>query len=249
MFDGIYSVALALNNGQQQHEIIANNLANLNSAGFRKTLLSFNQAPSPNSGAGAGASASAGRGNQLGKPEAKSVIDFTPGPLRQTERPLDVAIAGDGFFSVQGPEATRYTRNGSFQLAADGSLVTADGHPLLSGGRPLQLPPQTDINQIKVAADGSLSVGGTPLGRIELIDFADKSRLRSVGSASFRAPPDASTTTPSGKLVQGSLEMANTNAVTEMVQLIVTSRHFEASQRVLRTIAETIEKSTNSDRG
>ncbi len=244
MFNGIYSSATALNAASWQHETVANNLANLNVAGFRRSLLVLQQREGGQASANPGSPINDIRGNEI----IRSVIDFSPGAHRHTGRSLDVAIQGDGFFVVQGPDSVLYTRNGSFQVADDRTLVTANGYPVLNNGTPLQLPPDIDASSLVIGSDGSIRADNTPIGKLELVDIDDRQALTPHGSAQFAGPPGLATAPSDSTLVQGSLEMANTQGVAEMIQLIVASRQFESAQRALRTISDSIEQFTNMDR-
>jgi len=243
MFNGIYSSATALNTASISHEIVANNLANVNSAGFRRTLLAVQERPQNQADIAENSDAAIIRGNQI----SRVVVDFSPGSFRSTGRNLDLAINGEGFFSVEGPQSTLYTRNGFFQVNQDRELVTADGFPVLASGSTIQLPSGFDASQLEIQADGTIRAGENQLGKLDIVDFQDKSLLRPVGTANFLAPPNVETKTADGAVVQGSLELANTQAVSEMIQMIMGSRHFESAQRALRTIADSIEKYTNMD--
>lgn len=244
MIPGIYSSANALNFQIRQQEAIAHNLANVNTVGFRRTVLTVEQMAKQ----GGDLTATAG------KPTTESVvrekIDFSHGPTVRTDRALDFALDGDGFFSVQaeradGSKHTLYTRSGHFHLNASQQLVTGDGHLVLSGGGPLTFP--TGDQEITVDREGNVRSDQALMGKLDIVHFDNKELLHPVGAALFSAPPDAQPTSSTASVVQYSLESANTSAVAEMVLMIAGMRSFEATQRTMRTVDEALRQYINMD--
>jgi len=158
--------------------------------------------------------------------------DLSQGTIRSTGNPLDVAIQGEGFFAVQGPSGTLYTRDGAFQLGGDGSLVTAEGYRVLgAGGGPLVFDPQGE--QPSIAADGTIRVGETALGQIGVFSFGDPEALRKVGDNLYE--PNGQATGPfTGEVVQGALEGSNVRPVIELTRLLEISRAYESATRFVR---------------
>lgn len=162
-------------------------------------------------------------------------IDLAQGVVQPTGNALDLALSGKGFFAVQSPGGPLYTRNGSFHLAADGSLVTSDGYPVSGmGGAPIRL--QTSA-AIEVAGDGTVRQNGTVVGQLQVVDFPGGSGLAKQGNNYFRsaskspAPAaDAATT-----VQQGKLEASNTGTAESAVRLISIMRQFEMLQKAAST--------------
>jgi flagellar basal body rod protein FlgG len=165
-------------------------------------------------------------------------IDFRPGVIASTGRDLDVAIDGPGFFAIQTPSGTRYTRNGHFQRRADGTMVTADGMPILGDSGPIKL----GSGEIEVLPDGTVTVAGAAAGRLQVVDFADYQGLQREEAGRFR-PATGLASTPAGqRLVRGgALEQANVSVVDRMASLSEVSRGFEALQRGLALMANDID--------
>jgi flagellar basal-body rod protein FlgF len=158
--------------------------------------------------------------------------NMSQGALTHTGEPLDVAIEGAGFFTVQGPNGPLYTRDGSFQMDATGQLLTGAGDPVLNnGGAPIVFDTQGDRPQI--GADGAISIGGTEVGRIGVVAFDNMRGLEKVGD-NLWAQGSAVTTTFDGKVVQGAVEGSNVNPVRELTRIIEISRAYESAARIVR---------------
>lgn len=220
---------------ERQLDVVANNVANVGTDGFRGERLAFRESMSRASQTGP--TPTTLRYTEL----EESRVDLTEGALRETGNPLDLAISGgDSFFTVQTPEGERYTRAGSFVVGANGVVQTHDGFPLIADGPRDQprsaiiVPPGT--TQISVAPDGTLSAGEQAIGRVGLARFARSSDIVSAGGAMYDARPGASVTrVTDGSMVQGFLETANVGPITGMNELITASRTFESFQRVIQT--------------
>jgi flagellar basal body rod protein FlgG len=219
---------------ERNHEIIATNLANAGLPGYRR------QVPSVESFGDILLATGDGQ-PQMGLAMQASVAqsDFTPGQLVHTGRPLDVALRGDGFFVLQGPRGPVYTRNGVFQLNGSGELQTMAGLPVRGAGGPITIPP--DAKDIVIRSDGSVVAGSGEVGRLELAHFQDPRQLVRVGESLFHAPAGVRPESGSTTVEQHYREMSNVSVVDEMVQMIAGMRHYEASQRALRTISESIQ--------
>jgi len=241
MLAGLYSAATGMNAAAERHEIIARNLAHAAVPGFRRQLLvsqtfesAIDGAFQPPSGREAWGVATKG-----------AVTDFGQGTLLRTDQPLDVAIDGSGFFAVRTPDGqVLYTRNGSFERSATGDLVTSEGYPVEGEGGAISIPPETPLNRITIGTDGSVSADGVQIGKLQLVDFADPTKLQPVGATMFAAK-DLESSAATGRVVQGAREQANVSAVEELIAMLVGMRHYEASQRALRSIAETVGQNTN----
>jgi flagellar basal-body rod protein FlgG len=169
------------------------------------------------------------------------IIDYAPGTVSQTGNNLDLAIDGDGFFVVSTPGGPAYTRQGNFRLSSDGTLVTADGYPVMGQGGAIRVQgSRVDIN-----GQGVVTVDGNPAGTITVVDFPRPYNLTKSASALFSATdpkmiPQAAT----GAVRQGHLEGSNVETISEMVQMIETSRYYEACAKVIRGFDDMTAKAT-----
>jgi len=249
--------------GQQTHiDNLSNNLANVNTAGFKKSRTNFEdllyQEIRP-----AGAITSTGlnhpTGIQLGMGTRVVGTEklFAQGNFQQTENSLDVVIQGDGFFQVMLPsDEIAYTRNGSFKLDSDGNLANSNGYYLEP-----QITIPEDAQQIMISEDGTVSVmlpgevDPAEVGNIEISSFINPSGLRAQGKNLFL--PSASSGDPIngvpgeenlGSLVQGMLEMSNVNLVEEMVNLITGQRAYEINSKAIQTSDEMLQIVNNLKR-
>ena len=158
--------------------------------------------------------------------------DFSQGLLEPTNNPLDFALSGKGFFVVKGTSGPLYTRNGSFQVSGDGTLVTAEGYPLLdSNGQPIKVDPAQPVD---VALDGSIRQKGKVVGTLKLVEFKDPSVLAKQGNNYFRSDDTQAPTAATGVQVhQGKIESSNISASQAAVRLVSVMRQFEMMQKAV----------------
>jgi flagellar basal-body rod protein FlgG len=187
---------------------------------------------------------------QLGPQIGVSQLDLAAGPIQETSNPLDVAIAGTGFFAVQAADGqTKYTRDGGFHQDVDGSLRSRDGSAVLDqNNQPIQLP--LGQGDVSVAADGTLLTGGTtPVGRLQVVDFPAGQTLLKQGNGMF-LPANGTTPQPAtgSQIYQGYLEASNVDMTESMVSTMNLVRAYEANQKMLQMQDETL-KSAVSDVG
>lgn len=226
----------------RRQEITANNLANINTPGFKADLY---QAKTLYMTQPDGSVSVNAQGFAVQQPNG---VDLTPGEIMTTGRDLDVAVNGDGWIAVQGIKGGEgYTRTGSLRIDANGQLTTAGGRPVLGDGGPISIPP---AQSIEIGVDGTISIvpldGDTKslavLDRIKLVKLdknnvvkGDDGLLRlKQGSA---APADSNVT-----LVKGALEGSNVNAIDQMVGMIHAGREFESQMKLLTTVDDNGEK-------
>ena len=177
------------------------------------------------------------------------VTDFTPGVFRETGRPLDVALDGEGFLVVQTPRGERYTRAGALTVDAAGQLVTQRGELVVSDRGPITI--RQGKGDLGIGADGSVSVDGQPVGKLKVVRFNDtRAALTKEGDSLFMAtgkepPQDANST----RVVQGVLELSNVNAVTEMATMMHNSREFDSLQRSITMMMNDIGRKISSEIG
>src|SRR6185437_4247352 len=227
----LYQAAAAMNANARRQELISENLADSSVPGARKQDVSFAaiEAGLPSGQLGPNA-------DRFVMPTARGAINFTQGEINPTSVNTDFAIDGPGFFQVKLPNGSAaYTRDGEFQLNAQGQLVTKRGFPVMGDSGPIQLDPNNSA-PLTVASTGEVSQGGEPKGRIKMVEFKDPHDLTVDGAGYYlsndpsQKPMDAQTYL----LRQGYLEAANTSPTTEMTSLITAMRMFESNQKVLQ---------------
>jgi flagellar basal-body rod protein FlgG len=219
---GLYIAASGMLAEQVRQEQIANDLANAATPGYKSDRTSqsgFGELLLANSATGATVGAQ-GTAVQVSAVET----DFTPKPSRETGEPLDFAITGEGFFAVQTDRGVRYTRNGQFMADAQGRLVTAQGDPVLGRGN----------RALTVGRDGR--VDPRQLAVVNLRDPAKDGDSLVSGTAAGDAP---------GQVKAGALEASGADAARSMVDMIASMRAFEAGQKVIQTIDESLSKAAN----
>lgn len=210
----------------QRQDVLANNLANASTTGFRAELQAFRAVPVRGDGAS----------TRVYALETTTGYDPSPGPLTQTGRPLDVAMQGNAWLAVQALDGTEaYTRAGSLQVNAEGTLGTSSGLTVLGEGGPITLPPDSAP---QIAADGTVSVRQpngsiTPLGRLKLV--TPEAPLTRGDDALFRAAEGELPGDPNARLQDGALEGSNVNPIENMVAMIAAARQFEAQMKMLQT--------------
>ena len=200
-------------------DMLANNLANTDTGGYKSDREVYSLYIAPDA-AGADSAATM---PVIERPWT----DFSQGVIRPTNNPLDFALSGKGFFAVDGPHGPLYTRQGAFRMSPAGVLVTSEGYPVrLAGGRQLQT---TSPAPVDVAADGSVSQQGQPLGKLEVANFAEPASLAKQGSSYF-LPADASVQPVAAtgvEVQQGRLEGSNVGTAESAVRLVGVLRQFE----------------------
>jgi flagellar basal-body rod protein FlgF len=209
----------------QSLDVVANNLANSSTAGYKSDGEFYSVfASEAASDDGSGPSAVPTIDHQW--------TDFAQGLLEPTNNPLDLGISGKGFFVVQGPSGPLYTRNENFRFDVQGQMVTNDGYPLLQqNGQPFKVNPSRPL---EVSRDGEISQNGTSLGRIKLAGFAGTAGLNKQGNNYFQNntaqdPEDATGT----QVFQGKLEASNVSASHGAVRIVGLSRQFEMMQKAI----------------
>lgn len=223
---GIYAAATGMSASSEWLDVIANNLANAGTTGFKRDGVAFNEAllRTMNDAGGAG-----GRVGDLGSGPG-AILRFThfeQGPMEATGNPLDVAIeTPEGAFAVQTPAGVRFTRDGSFTRNPDGQLITHRGHLVLDADRqPIELPP----GKVQIEGDGSITVEGQPIAQIGVFEGT----FAKTGDALWISTNAQPAETPAVR--QGALERSNVNVVESMVDMIKLNRAFELSQRSIQT--------------
>src|SRR5690606_21215702 len=153
--------------------------------------------------------------------------DFSTGHVKHTERSLDVAIDGEGWFAINTPEGVAYTRNGVFFTDDQGTLVTAAGYPVRgNGGATLQVPPGIPAEKLIIGQDGTIRAGGTAIGQLDVFRFKDPDQLEAVGVALFRpAGGEVPEEVAQPRVMQGYRELSNVSATSELIKMLVGVRY------------------------
>ncbi len=238
-----------------QNDIIANNLANINTVGFKQLIPTFKdirevdvqQEENKNDNGLPGL-------NTIGSLSAGSVLDdtrldFSQGAIKPTGGKLDVALNGNGFFAVQTNSGECYTRNGNFSLNADGDLVTKAGYKVLgSGGSPINIDLTGKSEQdIVITNDGRITFDNEEVGKFKVVDFKDKSKLKMMGDSLFKNIDANTKPVPleNFSVMQGHLETSNANVVKSMINSITGSRTYETLARIISQTDQTLRKTVN----
>lgn len=256
MIRALYTAASGMNAQQSNIDNVAHNLANVNTVGFKKSRMEFEdlvyeQAKAAGTANSTTAESPTGLETGLGVRSAASARDFSRGNLRATSGTLDMAIEGDGLFQVQLPSGdTGYTRAGTFHLNAEGAIVTNEGYRLEP-----QIAIPANATQITISKDGIVSAlvsGQTApqqVGRIELATFQNPAGLRALGGnlfASTTASGEPSVGAPGadsrGTIAQGYVEDSNVSVVEEMVNMILGQRAYEANSKVVKAADEMLQQ-------
>ncbi len=233
MIPGLYVAASAMVAHQVKLDVLANNLANADTPGFKADLVTVD--PSGISPQDLSGSASA---SSIVLPGRRG-LDSSAGILKQTGNSLDLAIVGRGLFAVETPQGERYTRAGSFTRDANGFLATPEGFRVLGSAGPIRVPDQG----LRVDARGQIVPGGS----LRIVAGPDAPGLMKVGSNLYAVregsppPPDLQDAT----VVQGQLELSNVNVVRSMVEMLASLRTYEAYQRTIQALDQTIGQSAN----
>jgi flagellar basal body rod protein FlgG len=241
MLRGIYSVASAMETAARNHEIIAENLVNATTPGYRRQGLLYESASASTSPAPSALNTGRSRSNG---PGSNSYLYTDPGPLQQTNNPYDVALAGNAFFVLQGPNGPLYTRNGSFQLGPGGQLqARGSGYPVSgSGGQGITIPP--DATNVTIGSDGTVFSSGAEIGRLQLASFARPDTLQRVGPTLFQGENPQTPPADSIRVEQGYREGSNVQPVQEMVSMMLGMRFYEAAGKALQAITDAVAQNT-----
>jgi flagellar basal-body rod protein FlgF len=250
MSGDIYLAASAALAYEKRLEVVANNLANLNTAGFKRDNVSFQAYMLNHAGSPAPVNPPY---PQAASPESfwveyKSRTDFSPGFLRQTGNPFDLALNDKGFFSVESPDGELYTRRGNFSISPEGVLVSQEGWPVMGDGGEIRVAGRNSNRrtlEVTVGEDGVLQVNGSKVGRIRVSDFSAPDSLTKVNGCYFKPGSAAPEPMEDCRVAQGFLEMANVEAVQLMTEMIEIHRGYESYQRVIRSIDDLNSKSIN----
>jgi len=218
-------------------QILSNNLANINTSGFKEDQAMFRlDSADPQNSASADTGIAGVNTLVSGVIPMTTHTDFGKGPLQQTGNPFDLALDGDGFFSIQTEEGVRYTRNGAFSINPDGVLATGDGDPVMGEGGEITI----DGSEVRFDGSGAVLVDGTEVDRLRIVSISDRAALQKVGKTLFKLDETQGTEEQLGYggVQQGVLEGSNVNAVKAMTELIEVQRGYESYQKMIQTMGE-----------
>lgn len=248
MQDSMYSAMFGALTQEHRMNSIANNLANVNTTGYKKDNLMFKDVfirfahdvimepmmnirskkmfPEP---------------HEIAKPRlGQAVVDFSQGSLHLTNNPLDLAISGDGFFKIRTETGEYHTRNGHFQITNEGLLVNAQGYPVIGEGGDIIIPPNTE--HVHIDDIGRIFADNEMVGQVQVFGVGNPDALEKLGNNLYKPRPGMQIEEEpldEPRVEQGYLEVSNVNVVEEMVNMIETQRAFEAYQKVIQGTQET----------
>ena len=245
MSGAIYMSAAGAMAYEQRMQVISNNLANINTSGFKKEKGHFQIIDSPDS------IKEDLKKNSISKDEKQAPLwlqfetktDFSAGVLKHTGNPLDLALEGDGFFCIKTEQGTQYTRNGNFSLDQDGMLVTMDGLSVLGEGGSINI----DGNTFTVDANGNVEVDGNLVDTIKIVGFQKQDALKKTGNSLFAIADNSAVESKveNIRLSQGFIELSNVNAIRMITEMVEVLRGYESYQKAIKTADEANAKSIN----
>jgi flagellar basal-body rod protein FlgF len=235
---GYYAAFAGLLARSEALDVVAGNLANAGTAGFRAERDYFRSVLLGPDALNSQLEATVNGFGVLGG----SRLDLGQGALTPTGNPLDLAIAGDGFFAVQTKQGLRYTRDGEFERAQDGTLTTRAGEPVLDArSQPIRIP----AGETAIGSDGAVSVNGAIAGKIALFGFASGNALTAEGGDRYAAGAPA--LPASGAIHQGALEASNQNVIEGSLQLVLMQRQAEMMQKAVSIFSNDFDKTASED--
>ena len=246
MIKGLYAAASGMQTMQVMADASANNVANIDTTGYKRSQPIFQGfyetfLDTTTRSKAMNIDKIPGGGVRL----AGTVDDFTQGSFRETGNPLDVAIVGSGFFRVETPQGVAYTRNGHFMVNSKNELVTDSGFRVLAAG---DAPIVLRGRDFSITESGAISADGTQAGQLDVVDFPRPYRFTRLGDNLFKATPEAErqmTQVDNPELNVGAIETSNVNVAKEMLDLLICFRAFEANQRAIRAIDQTLGRTVN----
>ena len=269
---GLYAAFLGMRARQRTLDVMASNLANASTAGFKAEGLLYRSVEAaeieaqraqasttgpttdPNSQPNFAPTDSQNDVRAEAKKQGRAVgvltgsmTDYSPGPIRETGRALDVALDGDAFLVVQTPRGERYTRAGNFTLDANGQLVTHKGDLVVGESGPITIP----SGEVTIGEDGTISVQGQTIDRLKLVRFNDPhtALLKEGETLYLTTGIETPTEGFNVRVVQGAVEMSNVNTVSEMAAMIQNSREFDSLQRNITLLMNDLGRKVSSEIG
>lgn len=253
MVRGLYTSGWSMLAIQKKMDIVSNNMANASTSGYKKDTMVLESFPDVMTKILRDSDTASARPYNIGTMELGNDVGevftyYSQGQLSRTENNLDMAIrdSSNAFFTVavpngEGEVSAFYTRDGSFARSSNNSLVTKDGYTVLGENGPIIL----ESGDFSVGEDGTITQEGVIIDRLLITEFEDTSTLRKYGMNLIQAGADTEVMEFSGTIQQGSTELSNVNIVREMVDMITILRSYEANQKVLQAIDQTLDKAVN----
>lgn len=249
MVRGLYSAYTGMVNQQKRLDTITNNLANASTTGYKRegaTAKAFDEVLTVKVNDRTTANITDYIGDMsLGVRIGENYTDYSQGSFKSTENTYDVAIEGNGFFSISftnknGEQSIKYTRDGEFTIDTDGALRTKDGDFVQGEGGDIYIP--TDATDVAILTTGEIYADGELVDKLMLTDFEDYNYLKKYGENMYEPVEGATEIEATGLFHQGYLETSNINVVNEMVEMITISRAYESAQKAVQTADSMIEK-------
>ncbi len=251
MSGDIYIAAAGALASEKRMQLIANNLANVNTVGFkmdRGRYQMINPTDLPGKTAANPTDLAATRAHLFWN-NFSSYTDYSNGALKRTDNDFDLAIVGNGFFCVQGPDGEHYTRKGNFTLDADGVLVTHNGWPVLGNGGEITIDSQENPHRdarFVVDSQGNVAVDGQIIDQLRIVDFTELKSLTKAGDTRFKATGVPANEVADARISQGFIETSNVDSVKMMTEMIEVLRGYESYQKIIQnaddTYSQAIEK-------
>lgn len=251
MIRGLYTACAGMLAQQARQDVVANNLANINTPGFKKDVVVYRAFPTMlvkrigelrDTGQGEKPAPPVTTGKLgTGSAVAEIVTDLSTGSLQKTDNPLDIALGSDGYFVVQTPNGERYTRDGCFKLDSNGILTTSQGYPVLGKTGIIEVGEK----QVTVDKRGNVNAGDELLDTLRVVRFGNPRSLVKIGDNLFEAGGQTPAEVTEPQVLQGYLELSNVNSVKEMVELITVVRAYEANQKVIQAEDQTLDAAVN----
>lgn len=234
MVNGIYNVARSLNTKVKSIDVLANNLANINSTGFKKQV-PFQEYLDKN-----------------GEIAVKQTTDYGQGEVILSANPLDLAISGDGYFLVKTENGTELTRNGKFHISEDGFLINGNGDKVLGSKGEISFGElmAADNPSISISKTGEIKIGETNIDSLVIAKLENPQEAIRTSSSNFAVSDDNySVASPQNyEIIQGYLEESNVNPILEMQTMIETNKDYESAYKIMRYLDQTMEKSNQIGR-
>ena len=226
---GIYSALSGMQVRMQDLDRVASDLANVGTSGYKSERAATSAAER--------ARFQRELESAIDVVTSEAKVDLRPGVMSTTGRDLDAALEGNGFFAIETPEGTRYTRDGAFVRRGDGILTTRDGNPVLGHDGHIRI----GTGAVNIGEDGTVRAGGVLAGRLKVVTFNADTDIERESGARFRARPEAAPEPSTARVVGGSLEAANVSVVDRVATLIEITRAFEGLQRGISILANDID--------
>jgi len=237
---GYYAAFAGLLARSEALDVAAGNLANAGTAGYRAEREYFRSAILGPDALNSQLNTTVNAFGVLGG----SRLDMSQGALTPTGNPLDLAIEGDGFFSIRTQQGIRYTRDGQFERAQDGTLTTQAGEAVLDAAqKPIRVP----AGQIAVGSDGAVSVNGAIAGKIAVLGFASGVQLTAEGANRYAAADGSQPTAAAGTIRQGALESSNQDVIDGSLNLVLMQRQAEMMQKAVSMFSNDFDKTASEE--